>query len=494
MVSYSPCREDSEIYNYIEEMRNILLTVFLLVAAASLHAKITPAPVIGDNMVLQQNAEVALWGFAEPDAKVTITTSWSKGKTVVSSDAGGKWQVRISTPSAGGPYEITISDGEKLTLKNILIGEVWICSGQSNMRMPMKGFYGQPVKGAAEYIVSARPERQIRLCRVKENRSFVPETTCKAQWKEHLPGAVAEISATAYFFARLLNESLNVPVGIIEAAWGGSPIEAWMDKEVLAKEFSDDFDLSFYMNGKYEGKHQHHAPGVIYNGMLCPIMPYTAKGFLWYQGCANRTQPDLYMRMQPAFAKMLRERWGNAQMPFYFAQIAPYGYDNRPEDPSAGLFMDAQARTLDMIPNSAMVATHDVGDRYTIHPPDKKTVGHRFAFLALARDYGISGVEPDSPRLKSVDYSPNTAVLTFNVSRLGLNPYLKDLPGFELAGDDKVFYPAVARISKDGMTVTVKCSEVPEPVAVRYGIHNYSEATVFNSSGIPISPFRTDNW
>lgn len=475
-------------------MRKILTFATLGLLCMSLQAKITLAPVIGDNMVLQQKTDVALWGVAEPESKVTITASWMKGKTSVMSDADGKWFARVETPAAGGPYEMTFSDGEKLTIGNILIGEVWICSGQSNMRMPMKGFYGQPVAGSAEYIAGARAERQVRLCRVKENRSFVPETTCKAQWKEHRSEAVAEISAVAYFFASMLNESLNVPVGVIEAAWGGSPIEAWMDKELLANEFFKDFDLSFYERGKYDGRHQHHAPGVIYNGMLAPIMPYTAKGFLWYQGCANRTKPELYMRMQPAFVKMLRERWGNEEMPFYFAQIAPYGYDNRPDDPSAGIFMDAQARTLDVIPNSGMVATHDVGDRWTIHPPDKKTVGHRFAFLALARDYGVKGIEPDSPRLKSVKYAHNTAVLTFNVSKLGLNPYLKDLEGFELAGPDKVFHPAVARIGKDGMTVTVKCPQVLEPVAVRYGIHNFSKATVFNSSGIPVAPFRTDDW
>lgn len=475
-------------------MKKLLIFFILCTLSVILQAKITLAPVIGDNMVLQQQSEVALWGTAEPDSKVTITASWTKGKTVTQSDAEGRWFARLSTPQAGGPYEMTFSDGEKLKVSNILIGEVWICSGQSNMRMPMTGYYGQPVTGSAEYIASARPERQVRLCRVKENRSLVPETTCRAQWKEHQPEAVAEISAVAYFFARLLNESLDVPVGVIEAAWGGSPIEAWMDKELLAKEFSADFDLSFYERGKYDGKHQHHAPGVIYNGMLCPIMPFTAKGFLWYQGCANRNQPDLYMRMQPAFVKMLREKWGSEAMPFYFAQIAPYGYNNRPDDPSAGIFMDAQARTLDMIPNSGMVATHDVGDRWTIHPPDKKTVGHRFAFLALARDYGVKGIEPESPRLKSVKYSPNTAVLEFNVSKLGLNPYLKDLEGFELAGSDMVFHPAVARISKDGMTITVKCPQVSAPVAVRYGIHNFSQATVFNSSGIPVAPFRTDDW
>lgn len=476
------------------KMRKIATFLLFMFFASAAQAKITLSPVIGDNMVLQQKSDVALWGIAEPDSKISVTASWTKRKVTTTSDSDGRWFVRIATPTAGGPYEMTFSDGEKLTISDVLIGEVWICSGQSNMRMPMKGFYGQPVAGSAEYIVSARPEREVRLCRVKENRSFEPQTTCKAEWRKHEPDAVSEISAAAYFFARLLNESLDVPVGVIEAAWGGSPIEAWMDRSLLETEFASDFDLSFYQKGKYEGKNQHHAPGVIYNGMLAPIIPYTAKGFLWYQGCANRTQPELYMRMQPAFAKMLRERWGDENMPFYFAQIAPYGYDNKPDDPSAGLFMDAQAKTLDMIPNSGMVATHDIGDRYTIHPPDKKTVGHRFAFLALTRNYGVKGIEPDSPRLKTVEYSPNKAVLTFNVSKLGLNPHLKDLAGFELAGEDKIFHPAVARISKDGMTVTVNCASVPEPVAVRYGIHNYSKATVFNSSGIPITPFRTDNW
>jgi len=475
-------------------MKKIILLSILYFLNFSLEAKVVLAPVLGDNMVLQQNSKVALWGSASPCSKVIISCSWSKAKTVVRSDSDGRWFARVSTPSAGGPFDISFSDGDKTSISNILIGEVWICLGQSNMRMPMKGFNGQPVEGASEYIVSARPEMNMRLCRVKENRAYEPQSTCIAHWKKHNPEAVAEISAVAYFFARLLNTALNIPIGIIEVSWGGSPIEAWMDKDVLEEEFPGDFNLNFYENGKFDGKFPHHAPGVLYYGMLCPIIPYTAKGFLWYQGCANRTQPNLYMKMQPVFAKMLRQRWGDEQMPFFFAQIAPYGYDNKPDDPSAGLFMDAQARTLDMIPNSAMVATHDIGDRWSIHPPDKKTVGHRFAFHALTKVYGIKGIDADPPRLKTVTYSANTAVMTFHVGGLGLTPTLKDINGFELAGEDKLFYPAVARISKDGKTVTAKSPYVINPVSVRYGIHNFSTATVFNCSGIPISPFRTDNW
>ena len=475
-------------------MKRFFLLMILCAAVVDVHAKVMLPSVIGDNMVLQQQSDVALWGMAKPDSKVIIAPSWTKKKTVVRSEIDGKWFVRVSTPQAGGPYEIVFDDGDKTVVSNVLIGEVWICSGQSNMRMPMQGFDGQPVKGASELIVTARPSLQVRLCRVKESYAQQPAADCRAQWKENVPEAVSEFSAASYYFARLINQALDVPVGVIDVSWGGSMIESWMEKELLEKEFPGEFDLSYFQTGILPVKNANHSGGTAYNGMLAPIIPYTAKGFLWYQGCANVTRPDQYMRLQPAFVRMLREKWSNEDMPFYFAQIAPYGYSNKPEAPMAGLFMDAQARTLEMIPNSGMVPTHDVGEQYSIHPAHKQEVGHRFAFLALANQYGVKGIDAHAPLWKTVKYENGKAIMTFKVGHRGLSPNQKDIGGFELAGADKVFYPATARISKDGKTLTVRCPQVPDPVAVRYGIHNYSEATVFNCAGIPLSPFRTDDW
>lgn len=468
-----------------------LLFVLALLSSAALHAEVKLPPVFADNMVLQQNADVALWGESKPGASVNIVPSWSDNKVKAKADSQGRWFARVATPSAGGPYEISFNDGSEVVLKNILIGEVWICSGQSNMEMPMRGFQNQPVAGAAEYIASARASMPIRVCKLKKIRSLEHQYACEAQWMVHNPQGVAETSAVGYFFARMLNQTLDVPVGLIVAAWGGSTIEAWMEKSIIEKDFSGELDLSPYKTGKLPEKYSYHVPGVLYNGMLNSLIPYTAKGFLWYHGEQNKERPEQYTRLQPAFVKMLRQKWNDEKMPFYFVQIAPYGY----RDPEVGgRFMYAQSQTLNTIPYSGMATVNDLGDQYCIHPADKKEVGYRLAYFALAYDYGVKMLEPQGPLYDGVTYSDGKAVVRFKVGHLGLNPINRNLTGFEIAGEDKVFYPAEARVNKDGKSVVVQSTHVPSPVAVRYGIKGYNEASLFNNSGIPASPFMTDEW
>ena len=470
----------------------------LMCAAVSIaSAKVELAPIFADNMVLQQQTDAALWGKSEPGKKVTITTSWSKAKVVVNADADGKWFARVATPVAGGPYEITFNDGEKVTLKNVLIGEVWICSGQSNMQMQMKGFAGQPIDGATDIILTAKASTPIRSCNLKRIKALDPQETCPATWYEHNPEGVSEASATAYFFAKMLYDVLQVPVGIINVSWGGTPIEAWMNPELLKKEFASELQLDHLDTKVWPEKNPYKAPGVLYNGMLHSVAKYTAKGFIWYQGCDNKSRFEQYKRLQPAFVQMLRDEWGNQEMPFYFTQIAPYKYGD-PEGRVAGYMMWAQAQTLDVIPHSGMAATHDAGELACIHPADKKSVGDRLAYLALSNDYGYDIIDANPPIYESftvveVD-GVNEALVKFKVGKLGLCPISTELDGFELAGEDGVFYPAKARVHKDRKLLRVRCPEVPNPVAIRYGMRNYSEATLFNCSGIPVSPFRTDNW
>lgn len=468
-----------------------LLFVLALLSSVALHAEVKLPPVFADNMVLQQNADVALWGESKPGASVNIVPSWSGNKVKAKADSQGRWFARVATPSAGGPYEISFNDGSEVVLKNILIGEVWICSGQSNMEMPMRGFQNQPVAGAAEYIASARASMPIRVCKLKKIRSLEHQYACEAQWMVHNPQGVAETSAVGYFFARMLNQTLDVPVGFIVAAWGGSTIEAWMEKSIIEKDFSGELDLSPYKTGKLPEKYSYHVPGVLYNGMLNSLIPYTAKGFLWYHGEQNKERPEQYTRLQPAFVKMLRQKWNDEKMPFYFVQIAPYGY----RDPEVGgRFMYAQSQTLNTIPYSGMATVNDLGDQCCIHPADKKEVGYRLAYFALAYDYGVKMLEPQGPLYDGVTYSDGKAVVRFKVGHLGLNPINRNLTGFEIAGEDKVFYPAEARVNKDGKSVVVQSTHVPSPVAVRYGIKGYNEASLFNNSGIPASPFKTDEW
>ena len=458
-----------------------------------MQAKVELPPIFADNMVLQQQTDAALWGKAKPQSKVTVTTSWSKEKTVVTADAEGKWFARVSTPAAGGPYEITFNDGDKLTLKNVLIGEVWICSGQSNMDMPMRGYHGQPVAGATELILSANPSTLIRSCNLERIKALEPQETCSATWYEHTPEGVSVASATAYMFAKSLYDVLQIPVGIINASWGGTPIEAWMSPELLKKEFASELDLSHLDTKVWPEKSPYKAAGVLYNGMLHSLVKYTAKGFIWYQGCANRRRFEQYKRLQPAFVQMLRDEWGNQDMPFYFTQIAPYKYSDSQER-TAGYMMWAQAQTLDMIPRSGMAATHDCGEYACIHPADKKTVGSRLAYLTLANDYGYDLIDANPPIYESFTVVDGEALVKFKVGAMGLSPINIELEGFELAGEDGVFYPALGRVCNDKRYMLVKCPEVPNPVAVRYGMRNWSVATVFNCSGIPLSPFRTDDW
>ena len=473
----------------------LLLFVFLLSGlAATVRAEVVVPSVFSDNMVLQQNADVAFWGKAAPKEKITISQTWSSEKAVVTADQDGNWSARIGTVSAGGPYEVTIKGAKnEISIKNVLLGEVWICSGQSNMEMQMKGFGGQPVKDAAFYISTARPEVPIRSCNLRRIKSLNEEFDCPATWYVHDSEGVSEASATAYFFALRLYEALRIPIGIINVSWGGTPIEAWMDRDALKDGFAEEFDLSFYDRNEFPKKDPQKAPAVLYNGMLHSVVPFTAKGFIWYQGCENRTRFEQYTRLQPAFVEMLREQWGNEDMPFYFTQIAPYSY-GAPQKREGGYMMWAQAQTLAKIPHSGMAATHDSGELECIHPAAKKNVGDRLAGLALFNDYGVKGFDPNPPIFQSVEFEGETAKVKFAVDNMGLSPINLDLPGFELAGEDRVFHPATARVAHDKSVIIVKSPDVKAPVAVRYGMYNWSEATLFNCYGVPASPFRSDNW
>ena len=483
-------------------MKRILMLSVLILSVCTMNAKVTLPPIFADNMVLQQQSDAALWGHATPNAKVVITTTWSEVGVSVNADENGKWFARVATPSAGGPYEMTFDDGEKLVVKNILIGEVWICLGQSNMSMPMKGFTGQPVIGAAELIMGAKPSVHIRSCNVRNIKSLTVQDECPAKWYEHNPEGVALASAVGYFFAKKLHETLDVPVGIINSSWGGSMIESWIKAEVLNSEFAGEFDMSHIETGvwpkeeKGNWKNANYNRGsVLYNGMLHSLVPYTAKGFIFYHGCSNRMRYEQYKRLQPAFVKMLRDDWGNEKMPFYFTQIAPYahGYPNRPH---GGYMMWAQAQTLEKIPYSGMAPTHDVGEIAGIHPANKKAVGDRLAYIALENDYGMDYIDAKAPMPVKYDFKPGHVVVTFDAGKMGLGPIHTDLGGFELAGEDKVFFPAKARVLGEprNQIKVYQCPEVPNPVAVRYGMKNWSKASLFNNFGIPASPFRSDDW
>lgn len=421
--------------------RKFYATALGLSLGLGLQARVILPPFFSDNMVLQQKADVALWGTSDRGKKVTVAPSWTKEKYAAEPDAEGKFFLRIPTPEAGGPYAISFSDGEKTVLGNVLLGEVWFCGGQSNMEMYMRGFEGQPVEHGAEYILGANPQTPIRICNIPNVKSARPQAIKKAAWKENSPEVVALTSAAAYFFAVRLHQVLGVPVGLLIADWGGSAIEAWMPRELLEKEFPDEFNLAQLDTADIstiKGKD----PCIHYNGMISALQPFTFKGMLWYQGENNRSRPEQYTRLQTAYVKMMRERFQNPDAPFYFVQIAPYPYGRYDRLFTNGYFNEAQLKTLALIPRSGMVTTADIGSFYTVHPPQKKEVGDRLAALALVNDYGIGGINPVAPTFESVEFKGSEALVSFKTDKMGLSPRMTPLGGFELAGEDRVFHPA----------------------------------------------------
>ena len=474
-------------------MKKILISVLMLLAAGSLFAKVTLPPVFGDHMVLQQKTSAAIFGKAEPGKTVTVKTSWNKKKvSAVADSETGRWLVRVQTPAAGGPYEITISDGDKTVLSDVLIGEVWWASGQSNMEMPMKGYSSQPAKGATKLITRAKASRPLRICNIQKQSSIHVQDSCAGAWAQNTPDVVANTSATAYFFADALQDVLEVPVGIIVTSWGGSSIEAWIKREVIEKDFPE-FDLTF-LNGSVEipKRRVHQWPTLLYNGQVAPLVPFTFKGMIWYQGETNRPKPDQYVRLQMAYVEMMRSEFQVPDAPFYCVQIAPYPYDNGRKTHS-GYLCEAQQKSVQQLKHAGYVTTTDIGEYGTIHPCRKQEVGERLAWLALQNDYGMDAIEATAPYYKSVEFKEGAAFVTMNVSNQGLSPMGAEISGFEIAGADHRFYPAKAWRTHRA-EVKVWSDQVPEPVAVRYCWRNWCVGGLFNNYGIPAGPFRTDNW
>lgn len=459
-----------------------LFSFLLLSIALTAKATVKLPALFGNNMVLQQQTNAALWGNANPNATVTIVTSWDKKKYTVRTDAAGKFKTAVQTPKAGGPYEITFNDGTPLKLSNVLIGEVWICSGQSNMEMPVKGFKNQPILGAEDMLLEA-DDTAIHLFRLERTFTKEPQTDVKAQWEMVSPNAVKKFSAVGYNFAKILRQRLKVPVGIIQTTWGGTPIEAWMN----------DASLKSVEGVKYpaaNAKMTKNDPMVLYNAMVAPLVGYNIKGVLWYQGESNRNHYNIYAALMQSMVAEWRAQWNIGNWPFYYVQIAPYQYPNSREN--IPYLREAQDKAQSLIPNSGMVISMDAGDQKTIHPANKLVVSKRLAYWALAKTYGREGITYQGPTYKAMNIVADTARVSFNNASNGLTTYNRELVSFEIAGNDKVFYPAQARITNEG--VFLYSTQVKGPVAVRYAFRDWPETELYNTDGLPAAPFRTDDW
>lgn len=460
------------------QLTNFIRIALLLALSCPALAKVKLPSVLNHNMVLQQRSDVRLWGTTDQLSRVKVQTSWNRQNYVVKADANGRWNVVVKTPAAGGPYTISFDDGERTTLENILIGEVWICSGQSNMAMKLKGGINQPVSNLHEALLSSNND-QVRLFTVAPASAEQPATDVEGEWKISNPEHAIEFSAVAFWYGEMLQKYLKIPVGLVVTAVGGTPARSWMDSESL-----DALpELKTSLNGK--------KPEVLYNAMIAPLTPYAVKGFLWYQGEADRTAPASYAQQLAAMVKGWRKAWGNEALPFYYVQIAPWLYPGDPEFAGAAL-REQQMHAAKQIPNAAMAVTLDIGSDQTIHPPEKKIAASRLAYIALAQSYGITGIPFAGPEYKSMTLTGQKVLLTFNQAQQGL--YFTGNPNenFEIAGENHKFYPANAKITAKG--IEVYSEHVSRPLAVRYAFKNYVKGNLYNGYGLPASSFRTDDW
>jgi len=655
---------------YCDRFKTIIFcTVLLLLFISSAQAKVIPAACFTDNMVLQQKTNAAIWGTGTPGKNFSVTTSWNNKQYTVVSAADGNWKTKIATPSYGGPYTITFDDGDKTILNNILIGEVWVCSGQSNMEMQLTGFYGN-VLNIDKELADAANYPEIRMLKIDNKTSFQPRTDVPVKWGWNVcnPQTVREFSAVAYFFAKNLYDDKHIPIGIINSTWGGTVAEAWtsggalktmpafapfvqaaeagLTQEKLDAKYQDDIRAWLnninlkdpaYQNGKllwampgfddsawqqmavpayweqaglpnYDGTvwfrktvklpatwagkdlkldiggiddyddsffngtevghtelfiykrsytipakllkagdniiairvfdngglgginkgpmtlsmvgdtsakidlagnwnyhlatelkqlpqpptngNSPNRPTLIYNAMISPILPYTIKGVIWYQGESNADRPYQYEQLFPLMISDWRQKWGEGDFPFYFVQIANYGATDQPPVADWPALRYAQLKTLSL-PNTGMAVTIDIGDQYRIHPQNKQEVGRRLALVARAKTYGES-IAFSGPRYQSQKIEGSKIQLSFNYTNNGLVAKGDTLKGFTIAGADKVFHPAQAIIK--GNKVIVVSTDVVSPVAVRYGWANFPTCNLYNGVGLPASPFKTDDW
>lgn len=462
-------------------MKHILLTLVILsVFSMNMFGKITFPSVFSDNMVLQQNSKVAIWGWAGPGETVKIVASWNTKDTVkVKADNSSAWKTSIQTIGAGGPYSIKILGSGNAELKNVMLGEVWICSGQSNMEMSVNW---KLINGEEE--ASKANNSNIRIFHIQKIGAEYPQQTCNATWTICTPETMRATSATGYFFARELQQKLNVPVGIIVSAWGGTPAEVWIEKsrvennpELNKSKITEHYDW------------WPSAAGTLYNSMIAPIVPYGIAGAIWYQGEANTGNYPIYSLLM----KTLIENWRadfKKDFPFYLVQIAPYNYGDKGTSQYVREQEEMVTRT---VPNTGMVVISDLVDNIKdIHPKNKLDVGKRLANYALAETYKQNIGAYKSPAFQSMQVTKDKVRLTFSNVTTGLKSTGKTPVQFLIAGDDKNFVPATAKM--DGNNIVLSSKLVKVPVAVRFCFDNTSMPDVFTTEGLPLAPFRTDKW
>ena len=474
--------------------KSFLILALILPAALSSEAKVRPGSLITDNMVLQQNSHARIYGTGDPGATVTVTPSWNNKPYTTSVDRTGQWSLAVETPAGNfTPYSITISDGDAITIGNVLVGEVWLASGQSNMQMPLKGFPGCCTLGGYDEIASSRREAdRIRFYTVPLSQSYTPVDTVDAVWTIPSPETAPDYSALAWHFAKRMTDVLDVPVGIVSAAYGGAKVESWTPREIL--ETYPDVSLD---PKDIEPMVHYHRPMLMYNAMFNPIKNYTYKGIIWYQGCSNVSTPETYAQRLATMVKDWRDEISIGDIPFYAVEIAPYEYGDPTEKGKAPLLREAQWKAVEMIPNSGMISTNDLVEpyeRFNIHPANKEAVGKRLCDLALNKTYGKKQFPVESPRYKSHKFKDGAAWVAIDSPSDGICRNYA-IEGFEVAGPDRVFHPADSVwLHWQTNEMVVSSKDVPNPVAVRYGWRDFLPGNLHAGNYLPLIPFRTDDW
>jgi sialate O-acetylesterase len=516
-----------------------LMTLLALVALPlAARADVKPHELFTDNMVLQANRENAVWGTADPGEEVMISIVAGKNgvANTTRADEHGRWQGKLpslpATSDETAALTLTLKGkGNTVTLKNVLVGEVWVCSGQSNMQWEVRQSFD------AQKAIAASKDPLLRLYSVPRTTSLTPLTAVphlkdsKGQftnWYEANPDTVPSFSAVAYFFGKHLREKLKVPVGLIHTSWGGTPAEAWTSRQTLDSEPALRYyheklatDLKNYEPDRAKEQYQTalkkwekdaaeakaagkpaprkpqpmqspeqnpHSASVLYNAMIAPLIPYGIAGAIWYQGESNAGKAYEYRTLFADMIKDWRQHWGQGDFPFLFVQLAPFEAGNQPTWPE---LREAQFLTL-ALPRTGMAVITDVGEPKDIHPKKKDPVGERLALAALAIAYG-QPVEYTGPVYESMTTQGNRVVLKFAHASGGLEAKGGKLTGFTVAGDDQKFVEAQAEITGPD-TVTVSASGVDRPAAVRFGWSNYPHVNLWNKAGLPATPFRTDTW
>jgi sialate O-acetylesterase len=494
-------------------MKLVFLTITTLwLATTPLGAESRLGGAITDHAVLQRDAPIHLWGEDSPGARIAITFH---GQSIATMANGlGLWEAWLPPEPAGGPFTLTVHGSSELTRSDLLVGDVWFASGQSNMEMPLSGFPPTAHVTNAEEEIAQADLPQVRLLRMEHQSSASPLGSISAVWQTCTPATARDFSAVAYFFARAIEQREHVPIGVIDSSWGGTPIDSWISLDALSADAS--LMPAFAARAVFADKQMHlgliegaekraeaeaaaqhlpppshpwhpdpssWVPAGLYNGMVAPFTPYPIKGFLWYQGETD-SAPDrvnLYAKLLPTLIADWRRHWGQGNLPFLFVQIS--SFDSPPEN--WGLIRDSQRRTLD-VANTGMAVTLDIGQRDNVHPPDKQTVGARLALAGRALAYGETGLEYTGPLYRQTTRQQGALQLWFDHAE-GLHSMGNELRGFEVAGVDGRFFPAIAKVQ--GTSVLVSSGEVAEPAQARYAWQNFTDANLYNGASLPASTF-----